>query len=49
MKKKTRKKYTPEFKEEAIKLITEQGYGLTIIPSPSMASIEPVHCYQIAT
>ena len=28
MKKKTRKKYTPEFKEEAIKLITEQGYAV---------------------
>jgi transposase len=26
MKKKTRRKYTPEFKEEAVKLITEQGY-----------------------
>ncbi len=26
MKKKTRRKYAPEFKEEAVKLITEQGY-----------------------
>ena len=27
--KKTRKKYTREFKEEAVKLITEQGYQIT--------------------
>jgi len=26
MKKKTRRKYAPEFKEEAVKLITEQSY-----------------------
>ena len=27
--KKKRKKYTQEFKEEAVKLITEQGYRVT--------------------
>jgi transposase len=27
--KKKRKKYTQEFKEEAVKLITEQGYQIT--------------------
>ena len=27
--KKTRKKYTREFKDEAVKLITEQGYQIT--------------------
>ncbi len=27
--KKNRKKYPPEFKEEAVKLITEQGYQIT--------------------
>ena len=27
--KKSRKKYPPEFKEEAVKLITEQGYQIT--------------------
>jgi len=27
MKKRTRRKYTPEFKEEALKLITNQGYS----------------------
>ena len=26
MKKKTRRKYAPEFREEAVRLITEQGY-----------------------
>lgn len=26
MKKKTKRNYAPEFKEEAVKLITEQGY-----------------------
>lgn len=28
MSKKIRKKYTPEFKEETIKLVTEQGYAI---------------------
>jgi transposase len=27
--KKKRKKYTQEFKEEAVKLVTEQGYQIT--------------------
>lgn len=27
MKEKSRMKYSPEFKEEAVKLVTEQGYG----------------------
>ena len=27
--KKKRRKYTPEFKEEAVKLVTEQGYQIT--------------------
>jgi len=29
MKKMTRRKYTDEFKEEAVKLVTEQGYKIT--------------------
>lgn len=29
MKKKTRRKYTDEFKDEAVKLVTEQGYKTT--------------------
>ena len=29
MKKKTRRKYTEEFKDEAVKLVTEQGYRIT--------------------
>lgn len=29
MSKKTRRKYTDEFKDEAIKLVTEQGYKIT--------------------
>ncbi len=28
MDKKTRRKYTREFKEEAVKLVIEQGYGV---------------------
>jgi transposase len=28
MEKKTRRKFSPEFKEEAVKLITEQGYTI---------------------
>ena len=29
MKKTTRRKYTDEFKDEAVKLVTEQGYKIT--------------------
>jgi transposase len=43
MKKKTRRNYTKEFKEEAVKLITEQGYsnseaGRNLGVSPNLLS-----------
>jgi transposase len=28
MEKKTRRKFSPEFKEDAVKLVTEQGYSI---------------------
>ncbi len=29
MEKKTRRKFSPEFKDDAVKLVTEQGYSIT--------------------
>jgi len=35
MRKKKRRKHTEEFKEEAAKLITEQGYSIGFLFNPS--------------
>jgi hypothetical protein len=45
MKKMTRRKYTNEFKDEAVKPVTEQGYKITEATSnPEMAQI-PRDCF----
>ena len=35
---KTRRTYTPEFKAEAVKLVTEQGYSSPRPPAPSASA-----------